>query len=236
MKLLITGATGVAGLQVLRTAIKDPKVTQITIISRRPLPDDTPTSDKVQVIVLADFLDYPPEVVSRLVDHDACIWSLGGSSSGLTEEAYAVFTVQYIKVFIEALQQGGVASRSEASPFRFVFVSGEGADPEEKTLLMFGRIKGRAEKYLTDLSSSSGVKASIVRPGWFHPPKHDEHLRSASARVTHTLLSPIVKLVWSSAYTPVEAIGKLTVEIAKGRWSDEQLFRNVRLRELMAEV
>jgi hypothetical protein len=86
------------------------------------------------------------------------------------------------------------------------------------------------------LPSSSGIKASIIRPGWFHPTKEDEHLRPAAARVAHTLLAPIVKLAWSSKYTPVEAIGKLTVEMAKGRWSEEQLFRNVRLRELMAEV
>ena len=96
--------------------------------------------------------------------------------------------------------------------------------------------KGRAEKYLTDLSPSSGIRASIVRPGWFHPTKADEHLRSATARVLHTLFAPIIKWVWPSIYTPVEAIGQLTVEIAKGRWSEEQLFRNVRLRELMVDA
>jgi hypothetical protein len=68
-------------LQVLRSAIKDPTVTEITVISRRPLPDYAPTSDKVQVIVLADFLNYPPEV-SRLVEHDACIWALGAPPLG----------------------------------------------------------------------------------------------------------------------------------------------------------
>ena len=243
-----------AGLQVFRAAAKDPAITHITVLSRRPLPDYVPASDKAQVIVLADFLDYPPEVAARLAEHDACIWSLGGSSSGHTEESYTVFTLEYVKVFVDALQRsGGVASRPENDPFRFVYVSGEGADPEEKSLLLFARIKvsaspfseilltdastritkGRAEKYLMDLPPSSGIRASIVRPGWFHPTKEDEHLRSATARTLHTLFAPIIKGVWPSAYTPVEAIGQLTVEIAKGRWSEEQLFRNVRLRELM---
>jgi hypothetical protein len=52
-----------------------------------------------------------------------------------------VFTVEYVKVFIEALQQGGVASKAENNPFRFIFVSGEGADPEEKALIRYARIK-----------------------------------------------------------------------------------------------
>ena len=95
--------------------------------------------------------------------------------------------------------------------------------------------KGRAEKYLMDLPPSSGIRASIVRPGWFHPSKEDEHLRPATSRVLHTLFSPIIKGVWPSMYTPVEAIGQLTVDIAKGRWPEEQLFSNVRLRELVVD-
>jgi hypothetical protein len=91
--------------------------------------------------VLEDFLNYPPDVVSRLVEHDACIWALGGSAKGHTDESYAVFTVEYVKVFIEELQRGGVASRPEDNPFRFVFVSGEGADPAEKATIRYARIK-----------------------------------------------------------------------------------------------
>lgn len=34
-------------------------------------------------------------------------------------------------------------------------------------------------------------------------------------------------------YTPVEGMGRLAVELAKGRWGDETLFRNVRMRELI---
>ena len=132
-----------AGLQVFRTAANDPAVTHITVLSRRPLPDYVPASDKVQeVIVLDDFLEYPPDVAARLAEHDACIWSLGGSSRGHTEESYTVFTVGYVKAFVDALQRGIASeSRPENDPFRFVFVSGEGADPEEKAMLLFARIK-----------------------------------------------------------------------------------------------
>jgi len=65
------------GLQVLRLAIADPDISSITLLSQWPLPDYVPTSTKVQVIVLEDFLHYPPNVLLRLADHDACIWASG---------------------------------------------------------------------------------------------------------------------------------------------------------------
>lgn len=33
-------------------------------------------------------------------------------------------------------------------------------------------------------------------------------------------------------YTPVEQMGQFAVELAKGRWGDETLFNNKRMRQL----
>ena len=37
-------------------------------------------------------------------------------------------------------------------------------------------------------------------------------------------------------YTPVEQMGRFAVELAKGRWGDETLFRNKRMRELFPSM
>jgi len=169
MKLILTGATGAGpsclclrkvlewyssilspavGLQVLRFAIADPTISKITILSRRALPDYAPSSPKAEVIVLDDFLHYPPEILPRLADHDACIWALGASSKGHTEASYAVFTLDYVKVAVEALVEGGVGKGREdgKNPFRFIFLSSESANPEESSMLMFSRVKVRISR------------------------------------------------------------------------------------------
>jgi hypothetical protein len=145
--------------------------------------------------VLKDFLNYPPEVASRLVEHDACIWALGRSSAGQTEEAYTEFTVGYIKVFIDALQQNGVTSRPENNPFRFVFVSGEGADPEGKSLLMFARIKVILPVHLDASFLCSHYRAGPRSISWIYRPRpvsgHQLFDRAGSTRLRKMSISAL---------------------------------------------
>jgi len=139
MRLLLTGVTGAAGIQIFRTAIQDESVTKITVLTRRPLPSwmDVPETDKTEIVVLSDFLHYPDDLPPRLAEHDACVWALGTSSSGLSAEEYTKITYDYLMAAIIALEKGGVGqvttkedgSARERPPFRFLFISGEGADP-----------------------------------------------------------------------------------------------------------
>lgn len=53
---------------------------------------------------------------------------------------------------------------SPKDPFRFVFISGGGADQTEKSRFIFGRTKGKAEKDLFGMENES-FKAINLRPG-----------------------------------------------------------------------
>ena len=140
-----------AGIQIFRTAIQDESVTKITVLTRRPLPEwmNLPQTDKTEIIILDDFLVYPGDLPPRLAQHDACIWALGKSSAGLTEEEYTKITYDFPMAAIIALEKGGVGevttmedgSAKERPPFRFVFISGEGADQTEKSRMKFARVK-----------------------------------------------------------------------------------------------
>lgn len=73
MKVVITGATGFTGHEVLRQCIEHSSITSIVVLSRRQLPG--PAADpKVKVIVLDNFLEYSPSTLSELKGADACIW------------------------------------------------------------------------------------------------------------------------------------------------------------------
>lgn len=60
-----------------------------------------------------------------------------------------------------------ISSPSQTS-FRFIFMSGEGADQTEQSRYLFGRIKGRTEKALAAMETET-FKTISVRPGGIVP-------------------------------------------------------------------
>ncbi|KAG2076969.1 hypothetical protein BDR04DRAFT_1089254 [Suillus decipiens] len=226
------------GIQIFRQAVLDEAITKITVLSRRALPSwmDIPENDKTKVIVLKDFLNYPSGLPARLAEHDACVWALGKSSVGLSDEEYTRITYDYTMHFVSSLQEGGMKNKTGES-FRFIFISTEYADPSGKSNIKFARIKGRTEKALFDVPPSSNIKTSVMRPAYFFPskdhPSDRENIRSPTARAMDCLISPVMKTILSSVYIPIEDLGLFAVEAAKGRWSDEKLFPNSKMRELI---
>ncbi|KZT70444.1 hypothetical protein DAEQUDRAFT_725356 [Daedalea quercina L-15889] len=246
MKLLLTGVTGVAGLAVYRAALRDPAITHITVLARRPIPSwavlPPNASDKTTTIIHKDFLTYPPDLATQLAQNDACVWALGKSVAGMNEQEYTEMTHGYLLNAASALRDAGAGeSRKEGDPFRFVFISGENADPSETSLQMWARVKGRAEKDLTKLCASTpGMKARIFRPAYFFPsneyPEDRRNQRPAWFRALDVVMTPLTRTLMPSIYTPIEELGKFAVELAKGHWPEKDTFRNVEMRKLMGEV
>jgi hypothetical protein len=92
--------------------------------------------------------------------------------------------------------------------------------------------QGRTETDLEKLSTSA-VKARFIRPGYFFPrlPEDRKHQRSLIARAFDSLFAPIRKIV-PKMMIPVEVLGQSSLEVAKGSFPDEKVFRNARLREM----
>lgn len=152
--IILTGATGTAGSDALRQAIKSPWIAQISVLSRRALPDaDLQNHPKVNFIEHSDFLHYPPELLKRLEGHSACIWDLGITSVGIKEEAYRRITTEYA---VEAAKAFSSLTDGNPESFSFVYLSGQGAAWRPGFLTqMFGKVKGEAELG----SASSPAKA-----------------------------------------------------------------------------
>jgi hypothetical protein len=150
---LTTYSYGTAGLGILRVLLSDNSVSHVTYLGRRPLPpwvvlpggtsatDTSPTHPKLFTIEHKDFLTYPPALKEKLAEHDACIWALGITSAGMSEEQYTEITVGYFDALLDALKETGVGTAE--SPFRVVFVSGMGADSKETSRVLFERVKVR---------------------------------------------------------------------------------------------
>ncbi len=79
MKLIVAGATGLVGTEVVRQALSDKAIKSVLALGRRETavpanlrPGGDPS--KLKSVVCSDFSNYPDDVKSQLAGADACIW------------------------------------------------------------------------------------------------------------------------------------------------------------------
>jgi uncharacterized protein YbjT (DUF2867 family) len=74
MKILITGVTGFIGGAALEHCLLHPAITSVVALSRRELPQELMTSDKLSFIVVKDFGALDEDVLSSISDANGMIW------------------------------------------------------------------------------------------------------------------------------------------------------------------
>lgn len=80
MKVVIFGATGLAGSAILNACLVHDSITKIYVISRRALGDERDSNSKVEVILHTDFSQYPSELMAKLQGTELCFWSVSHHS------------------------------------------------------------------------------------------------------------------------------------------------------------
>lgn len=75
MKLIIGGATGYLGTELVRQSLRMPAITSVVALGRKPvsLPEGTDTA-KLRNVVVEDFASYPDDARREFQGAGACIW------------------------------------------------------------------------------------------------------------------------------------------------------------------
>lgn len=145
-RLLLAGATGLVGQEVLKLALADPRVGQVLAPTRRALPAH-PRLQAPQV----DF-DVLPEDAAWWAA-DAVICTLGSTiRQAGSQAAFRRIDHDYPLAIARLAQAHGART--------FVLVSATGASPDSR--VFYSRIKGELERDLAGLGFASLV---ILRPG-----------------------------------------------------------------------
>jgi nucleoside-diphosphate-sugar epimerase len=75
MKLIVTGATGFVGTEVIRQSLRMGQITSVVALARKPVTfEDGTDVSKLKSLVIKDYGEYPDEVKRELAGADACIW------------------------------------------------------------------------------------------------------------------------------------------------------------------
>jgi len=75
MKLIVAGATGLVGTEIIKQSLQIPEITPVIALARRPAKiDDSIDSSKLKSVIVKDYGEYPDEVKAEFAGADACIW------------------------------------------------------------------------------------------------------------------------------------------------------------------
>lgn len=191
--IIITGTNGMIGKLILEMCLQRNDINKITSVTRRPIGIK---HEKLVEIFHDDFLDFTA-VEEHFKNQDVCFYCLGVYTGQVPTDEFKKITVGFTKVFAEAL-------RLNNDETTFCFLSGQGADTSEKSILLFAMEKGIAENILLSLNFKATY---IFRPGYIYPvtPRVEPNLMY---RIMRRIYKPVSKF-YSFGVTSTQLAGKM---------------------------
>jgi len=221
MRVMVFGATGMVGGGALRACLEDPEVKRVLAVGRRTVELDHPGFGELLVPDLFDLAAHR----EALEGFDACLYCLGVTSAGRSEEDYRRITHDLTVAVLDVV--------AEASPGLAVcFVSGMGSDPESGT--MWARVKGEAEQAVLHREDVDGY---AFRPGFIQPVKG---VRSSTTlyRALYAVVRPIVPVlqwIFPRAITTTDRLGRALIRVARDG-HDPQILETRHIHDLVRRM
>ena len=211
MRALIFGSTGMVGSEALKEAIKNPEITEITIVNRRK----ANTDQGVKEIIHANFLDYS-SIKDQISGYDIVIYCLAvyGNAKGMTEEKYYEITHDYVIELVKVIENPKTV---------FIFFSAAGAN--SKSNLHWAKTKGITENDLLEFKFKSFY---ALRPGGIRASDRSK-FANTGMKIADVILWPVINVLFPKFAITSNQIGQSMVKIAL-RGYEKQILENVDIR------
>jgi uncharacterized protein YbjT (DUF2867 family) len=211
MKVILFGASGMVGQGALRECLLDPEVEAVLSIGRSASGQHHP---KLKELVQEDVSDLAM-IEDELQSYGACLFCLGVSAVGMSEEDYRRVTYDLTLRVAQTLER--------LNPkMTFVYVSGGGTNSTERGLSMWARVKGATENALLAMPFE---RAYMLRPGFIRP-LHGVAPKTRWNRTIHALLGPVyptLKRFFPGQVTTTEELGLAMLMVLKAGFRDRVL-------------
>ncbi|MBB5623327.1 uncharacterized protein YbjT (DUF2867 family) [Pedobacter cryoconitis] len=196
MKIILTGATGMAGQGVLLECLQNNAITAVLMVNRKHLDIIHP---KLKELLVPDFLkigDYS----DALKGYDACFFCAGISSLGMNEEKYTVITYDTTMQFAKTLVAINPA-------MVFNYITGTSTDSTEKSKTMWARVKGKTENDLMKLPFKGQYN---FRPGGMSPVKGQKN-----AKVLYVIIVKIISVFSPESVLSLNELGQAMINAVR---------------------
>ncbi|KAJ3533287.1 hypothetical protein NM208_g8050 [Fusarium decemcellulare] len=163
MKVLIVGATGSIGAEVLRQCLAHPRISRVVVFVRRQLPADVSDNPKLESVLVKDFSIWPEEVLQAHSDAAAMVWTMG------TYEGSIAVDLEYPLAFQTAMARV-LETKPRKERFRYIHLSGKLSSRNQDQGLWFldapRKLKGLHETRALEFAKDhDGVwQLFIIRP------------------------------------------------------------------------
>jgi len=191
MKLMLLGATGLVGSQLLNFALRDSRISRITALTRHPLAKH----EKLENHII-DFKNLPNEASFWKVDATLCTLGTTMKVAG-SKEAFKFVDHDLPLSIAEIVKDHGCES--------FILNSAMGANPNSK--FFYNKVKGELETNLEKLNFRS---LSLIRPGLIGGEREEFRFGEESAKYFMNILSPLLPKAWQ--INPAEKIAMAMLE------------------------
>ena len=161
-KIILTGATGMVGEGVLLECLRNPQVSEVLALSRKP---SGHTHPKLREVLHADFQNLS-SIENELTGYDACLFCAGISSLGVSKPEYERITHDLTLHVAETVLRLNPDSS-------FGYISGAGTDSTETSFQHWARVKGRTEN---ELLAMPFRHVHAFRPGMMKPEPEQLHV------------------------------------------------------------
>ena len=202
----IFGASGTAGDGILKSALADPDIEKIHVITRRETPrmEEGMASGKVQMTLHKDYLDYTA-IREEIAEVTTVFWAIGISSLGVDEKTYGMIHVDFPLRFVE--EWTSISDKAEIS---FHYISS--SDISEDSTAMWAREKVRAERTLFEFAEGSNLRVIAYRPDYIGPTEEESQI---GQEILFWFFAPV------SAAVRATQIGQAMIEVtARGSQFD----------------
>ena len=201
---VIFGASGTAGVGILKAALSDTDIKTIRVITRRSTPRIAAgiASGRVQMTTHMDYQDYSA-IREQIEDADTVFWAIGTSTFGVDEKTYGMIHVDFPSRFIEEW-----LSVSDKADISFHYISS--SDISADSSAMWAREKVRAEQSLSRIAAGTNLRVVFYRPDYIGPTAEEAHL---GQQLLYWFFAPV------KAAVKATQIGQAMIEVS-GRGSE----------------
>ena len=202
----------------LRYALADSAVGRVTSIGRKSLGI---SHAKLTEVVHGDFADCSA-LDDALTNQDAAVFCLGAYTGTVSDTELRRITVDYTIEFARVLY-------GSSPNAQFSFLSGNGADPTERSRIPFARDKGAAENALAAQGFSH---VYFFRPAYIYPvePRKEPNIGYRLLRAVY----PVFRLLFPNQAIRADDLGHAMVDVVTRGTEDRgaSVFENRDIRAM----